>query len=61
MMGIMGIKADSMAGYKPTVWETGPKFLFLRNENPDPGTNGQPSTASGSRSKNTLLNGLKLK
>lgn len=50
-----GTKADSMTGYKLTILETRPKFLFSRNENPE------PTTASVIQSKNILSSGLKLK
>lgn len=46
---------DSTTGYKPAVLETKPKFLFLRNENLDPGPCGlQPTMATSSQSEDTL-------
>lgn len=56
-----GTEADSMTGYKLTIWETRPKFVFPRNENPDPGTCGHPTTALDIRPKDTLSSDLKLK
>jgi hypothetical protein len=51
---------DSTTGYKPAVLETKPKFLFLRNENLDRGTCGQPTTPAGRQCEDTLPSGLKL-
>ena len=45
---------DSTTGYKPAVLETKPKFLFLRHENLDRGTCGQPTTAVDSKSEDVL-------
>ena len=43
-------QADSMTGCKLAVWETWPKFLFPRTENPDLGIRAQPTTAVSSQS-----------